>query len=302
MNQKPLSLTLGPLLFNWPAAVMLDFYRSIAQASGIDRVYLGEVVCGKRAPLLEAAQVEAADLLERAGKQVVWSTPSLPITRREWRAAQDLILTGGLIELNDISGLSSIQAGATFVAGPFLNIYNEAAAAELVRLGCRRLCPNIELSLQAIGAIHAACPELELELFSFGRLPLALSGRCHHAHLHRLQRDGCQFVCERDPDGLAVETLEGDGFLALNGVMTMSQGVQVLDVSVEDLRAAGIGALRLSPHSGDMVGAIAAYRRFADGAIDAAGLQAELPPSCLPGPAVSGYLAGAAGMRAAAHA
>ena len=33
-----------------------------------------------------------------------------------------------------------------------------------------------------------------------------------------------------------------------------------------------------------------------------AGLQAELPPSCLPGPAVSGYLAGAAGMRAAAHA
>lgn len=296
MNDAPVSLTLGPLLFNWSPTALLDFYRRMADAAPVDRVYLGEVVCGKRAPLAEAALVEAADILERGGKQVVWSAPSLPITKRESNSARELIMTGGLVELNDISGLSSLPRGAEFVAGPFLNIYNEAAAAELMRLGCSRLCPNVELSLAAIGAIHAACPEIEIELFAFGRLPLALSGRCHHAHLHGLQRDGCQFVCDRDPDGLEVATLEGRGFLALNGVMTMSQGVQIIDTPLSKLRAAGVGALRLSPHTGDMLGVIAAYRRYADGVIDAEELRAELPAGSLPGPMVSGYLAGVAGM------
>lgn len=296
MKDTAISLTLGPLLFNWPPAVMLEFYRAVAEESSIERVYLGEVVCGKRAPSLEAAQVEASDILERNGKEVVWSTPSLPITARERRSARDMIMTGGSIELNDISGLSSLAPGASFVAGPFLNIYNEAAAAELLRLGCERLCPNIELSLDAIRAIHEACPNLEMELFAFGRLPLALSGRCHHAHLHRLQRDGCQFVCDRDPDGLKVATLEGQDFLALNGVLTMSHGVQVLDTTLEALRHAGVRALRLSPHSGDMIAVIEIYRRFADGAISAGELRADLSARCLPGPAVSGYLAGGAGM------
>ena len=35
MNEFPLSLTLGPLLFNWPAPQILDFYRRIAWESDI---------------------------------------------------------------------------------------------------------------------------------------------------------------------------------------------------------------------------------------------------------------------------
>jgi collagenase-like PrtC family protease len=299
MNDPRLSLTLGPLLFNWPAAQLLDYYRRIAETAAVDRVYLGEVVCGKRAPLVEAALVEAAESLERGGKEVVWSAPALPATRRERRSARELIASGGAIELNDLSGLSHLAPNATFVAGPFLNIYNEAAAGELVRLGCVRLCPNVELPLSALATIHRAWPTLELELFAFGRLPLALSGRCYHARLHGLHKDACQFVCDRDPDGLQVATLEGDSFLALNGVLTMSDGVQVVDASVAELRQAGVSALRLSPQTGDMVSVIAAYRRFADGAIAAAELHSMLPPSSLPGPRVSGYLAGAPGMRLA---
>lgn len=297
MNHRSLSLTLGPLLFNWPAPQLLDYYRRIAGEAEVDRVYLGEVVCGKRAPLLEASLVEAADILERGGKEVVWSAPALPATPRERRSARDLIATGGVVELNDLSGLQHLAPGASFVGGPFLNIYNEGAAGELARLGCTRLCPNVELPLNAIAEIHRAWPTLELELFAFGRLPLALSGRCYHARLHGLHKDACQFVCDRDPDGLEVATLEGDGFLALNGVLTMSRGVQVIDARLDDLRTAGISALRLSPQSGGMVATIAAYRRFADGAISAAELHASLPPGHLPGPMVSGYLAGAAGMR-----
>ena len=296
MSKVRTALTLGPLLFNWPADRVLAFYRSVAEAPDFDRVYLGEIVCGKRAPLVEAALVEAADGLERSGKQVVWSAPAMPTTPRERRQTQDLIRTGGLVELNDISGLAHVVAGAAFVAGPFLNIYNEAAAAELMKRGCERLCPNIELSLAAIAEIHRALPELDLELFAYGRLPLALSARCHHAHLHGLQRDGCQFVCDRDPDGLETQTVEGEGVLALNGVMTMSHGVQTPHAPMAALRAAGVTALRLSPHSGDMGAVAGLYRRFADGAIGPEELRLSLPPECLPGPAVSGYLSGEAGM------
>ena len=294
-----LSLTLGPLLFNWPVPTLLEFYRQIAGETGIDRVYLGEVVCGKRAPLVEAALVEAAEILERGGKEVVWSAPALPSTPRERRSARELIASGGAIELNDMSGLHHLVPGAGFVAGPFLNIYNEVAAAELVRLGCRRLCANIELPLGAIAEIHGACPDLELELFASGRLPLALSGRCYHARLHGLHKDACQFVCDQDPDGLAVETLEGDAFLALNGVLTMSHGVQVIDMPLEDLSSAGVTALRLSPHTIDMIAVAAIFRRFARGEISARELKATINAAGAPGPLVSGYLAGAAGMRLA---
>ncbi len=299
MNEFSLSLTLGPLLFNWPTPQILDFYRRIAWESDIDRVYLGEVVCGKRAPLLEATLVEAAEILERGGKEVVWSCPALPATPRERRSARDLISTGGWVELNDMSGLSHLLPDASFVAGPFLNIYNEVAAAEFARLGCRRLCPNIELSLEAISEIHRACPDLELEIFAFGRLPLALSGRCYHARLHGLHKDACQFVCEQDADGLAVKTLEGDAFLALNGVLTMSHGVQVVDTPVADLRSAGVTALRISPHTGDMIAIAAIFRSFARGAISTGELKATIQTIGAPGPLVSGYLAGAAGMRLA---
>ena len=48
MSGAPIEIALGPLLFNWSADRIADFYAAIADESEIDRVYLGEVVCGKR--------------------------------------------------------------------------------------------------------------------------------------------------------------------------------------------------------------------------------------------------------------
>lgn len=296
MITAPLTLTLGPLFFNWSADQVDAFYGRIADEAPIDRVHLGEVVCGKRAPFLDAALARAAERLERGGKAVVWSAPALPATPRERRAARDLVAAAGLVELNDLSGLAHLAPGAAFVAGPLLNVYNEMAARELVRRGCVRLCANVELPLAAIAAIAGACPGLELEIFAYGRLPLALSGRCYHARAHGLHKDACQFVCDRDPDGRAVRTLDGDPFLAMNGVQTLSHGVQLADIAPESLRAAGVGALRLSPQTGDMGAVIAAFRRFADGAATPADLRAAVAAAGPPGPLVNGYLAGRAGM------
>ena len=46
-------LTLGPVLFNWQPEAWRDFYFRIADEAPVTAVYLGEVVCFKRAPLFE---------------------------------------------------------------------------------------------------------------------------------------------------------------------------------------------------------------------------------------------------------
>lgn len=293
---RRIELALGPLLFNWSPDRVRDFYARIADEAPVNRVYLGEVVCGKREPLLAGSLAEAAERLVRGGKTVVWSSPALPATPRERRAARELIAKAELVELNDMGGLSHLPLGGRFVAGPFLNVYNALASAELARRGCVRICANVELSLDAVGAIASACPDLEFEVFAFGRLPLALSGRCYHARAHGLHKDSCQFACDRDPDGMAVATLEGAPFLAVNGIQTLSHGVQVADASPEALRRAGVSALRLSPHTADMVAVAAAFRRFADAAIDVDELRAEIVEASPPGLLVNGYLSGAPGM------
>ena len=296
MSGAPIEIALGPLLFNWSAERIADFYAAVAEESDLDRVYLGEVVCGKREPFIAGPLAEAADRLARAGKTVVWSTLALPATPRDRRGIAQMAAGEALVEINDVSALAQRPFGAPFVAGPLLNIYNEAAARELMARGCVRLCPNVELSLPVIGRLAKACPALEIELFAYGRLPLALSGRCYHARVQGLHKDSCQLVCDRDPDGLAVRTLEGQDFLAVNGVQTLSHGVQVADLPVADLRAAGIGALRLSPHTGDMLKVIAAFRGFSQGRLSPQDLAAQVREAGPPGPLVNGYLHGRAGV------
>jgi collagenase-like PrtC family protease len=299
MSDMPIELSLGPLLFNWPASRVEAFYAGIAETSCIDRVHLGEVVCGKRAPLLAETLARSAEGLVAAGKTVVWSSMSLPTNPRERRAGRTLAALDDLVEINDISALADRAPGAPFVAGPLLNVYNEGAARELMARGCVRLCANVELPLTSIASLARACPTLELEVFAFGRLPLALSGRCHHARAHGRHRDACQYVCDQDPDGMAVRTLDGQAFLAVNGVQTLSHGVQVVDLEPAVLREAGVQALRLSPHSCDMTAVAAAFRRFADGETDAAELRAAVRETSPPGALVSGYLRGGAGLQAA---
>jgi collagenase-like PrtC family protease len=201
-----------------------------------------------------------------------------------------------LIEINDISALSD-RGRRPFVAGPLLNIYNEAALLEFVALGCVRVVPNVELSLGAIKALHTASPETPIEIFGFGRLPLALSGRCYHARAEGLHKDACQFVCERDPDGRTINTVEGAPFLAMNGIQTLSYGIQVAAAPVSQLEGAGVKALRLSPHTVDMVAVSRIFQRFVRQEIANEELVSLLEQLNLPAPLVGGYLSGTRGHR-----
>ncbi|ADZ68987.1 ubiquinone anaerobic biosynthesis protein UbiV [Polymorphum gilvum] len=291
-----IELALGPCLFNWPADRLADFYARIADEAPVERVYVGEVVCGKRMPFTDPLWPQVIERLQRAGKTVVLSALALPATVRERKTLKDLAASGLTLELNDFSLLADPLERA-FVAGPFLNVYNEAALGFLAARGASDWCPPVEVPLDSIRKAGAAHPQITVELFAFGRLPLALSSRCYHARAHGLAKDSCQFVCDRDPDGMAVRTLDNRRFLAVNGIQTLSDACQAVTLDADRLAANGIGRLRLSLHTVDMVAVARTYRALLDGDMSPADAESALTAMDLPGPVCNAYLAGEAGWR-----
>jgi O2-independent ubiquinone biosynthesis protein UbiV len=290
-----MQLTLGPVLFNWSPKLWRDFYFRIADEAPVDTVVVGEVVCSKRSPFFFEHLPPVIDRLSAAGKTVLMGSlilASLPRERRqmaELAQAEDM-----MVEVNDLSCLASL-AGRPHAIGPFVNVYNEATAAFFAQRGAARICLPPELPMGSITVIAAALPDVVVEVFAFGKVPLAISARCYHARIHKLSKDNCRFVCEQDPDGLAVKTLDGDGFLSVNGVQTLSHACANLLGDGRDLGAAGVRSLRLSPQQCDMVGVAQTFRDVLDGRREAAdGIRAlaHLYPNA---PFANGFLHGLPG-------
>ncbi|MFQ5346640.1 MAG: U32 family peptidase [Rhodothalassiaceae bacterium] len=289
------TLSLGPLLFNWPPERVRALYDGIAGSAAIGTVHIGEVVCAKRAPLLAGALAEAVARLAAAGKEIVLSTLALPADARELAAMEALVRdAGGLVEANDVAALALLE-GRPHAVGPFINVYNEGTLATLAENGAVRVCLPPELDRQTIATL-AATGLAEIEVQVFGRLPLALSARCYHARAHGLAKDNCRFVCGEDADGMMVETLDGEPFLAVNGIGTLSYSYRCLLAELDELRSLGVGRFRLSPHSLDMVAVAELFRAVLDGGIDAAmaleDLQRHLPGAVL----ANGYYYGQRGL------
>ncbi len=289
-----LSLTLGPVLFNWPTDRWVDFYARIADEAPVDRVCIGEVVCSKRQPFRDDVTLETVERLERGGKEVVYSTLALPTTKREIRAISETVEAGYLIEANDIATVQILK-GRSHVIGPFLNIYNEVTLSLHMTLGATRICLPPELPLASIRLLAAGNDAVEV--FAFGRAPLALSARCYHARAHGLPKDACQFVCERDADGMDVHTIDGRPFLTVNGVQTLGHVVTAVTRQIADLREAGVAALRLSSQSCDMVRVVTIFRDLADGRTTQEEATDTLSLLALPGPLSDGYLRALPGAR-----
>lgn len=292
------TLTLGPLLFNWTADQWTDFYARIADEAPVDRVCIGEVVCSKRLPFYVDRIPQAIERLERAGKVVVLSSLALVTLRRERNMCADLAASGDVeLEVNDLTMLAHLAPGRPFAVGPLVNVYNEGTLEYLATRGANHVClpPELPFESLAVLARKAASLGLPAEVWAFGRLPLAISGRCYHARVHRLAKDNCQFVCGDDPDGLKVETLDGEDFLAINGVQTLSFTHCNLIGDIDRLCAAGISSFRLSPHSCDMVAASRLFRRTLNREIDTCaavdGLAKLMPEATFS----NGFLAGTCG-------
>lgn len=255
-----MQLTLGPVLYHWSPERWRDFHYRIADEAPVDTVVVGEAVCSKRAPFKQDYLPGVVERLQAAGKQVVHASLILVSLPRERRQTSELMSAEDImVEVNDLTCLAFV-GDRPHAIGPFVNVYNAATAGFLVRRGATRICLPPELPLAAVTAIATALPETAIEVFAFGRVPLAISARCYHARAHKLTKDNCRFVCEQDPDGMPVRTLDGAGFLSVNGVQTLSHGCAGLLRDVPLLRRAGVASLRLSPQDCDMVAVAQLFR------------------------------------------
>jgi collagenase-like PrtC family protease len=158
------------------------------------------------------------------------------------------------------------------VLGPWMNVYNEDTLKFLAAKGAYHASLPAELYKDSIAVLGEASKKLgvALEVQVFGRIPLALSARCYHARAHQLSKDNCQFVCEKDPDGMLLNTLGGQQFLAINGIQTLSDTYLNLAGELEELQAMGVSYFRLSPHSNDMVETANVFNRLIERKINAA--------------------------------
>ncbi len=263
-----MKLTLGPVLFNWPAAAWRDFYFRIADEAPVDTVIVGEVVCSKREPFREDVMPVAIERLRGAGKEVLLGSLTLVTLERERLATADLAARADLmVEANDISCLAAMN-GRAHAVGPLVQVYNEATASYLAGRGATRICLSPELPAASIAIIAASVPDVVTEVFAFGRAPLAVSVRCYHAREAGLSKDNCRFVCEKDADGLSVRTLDGESFVAINGIQTLSHTWVNLIGAAAELEALQVGSLRLSPQTCDMVAVAGTFRAVLDGRLD----------------------------------
>lgn len=284
-------LTIGPILFHWPAEQKRDFYFRVADEAPVDTVYLGEVICSKRAPFFEGHYPEVAERLEKAGKRVVFSTLAEAMIRRERKMIEEICAQPDrAVEANDNAALYHLR-GRPHRVGPFMNVYNEGTLAFLAAKGATHFTLPAELPAKALAAMGDAARKLGvgLEVQVYGRIPLALSARCYHARAHGRVKDNCQFVCEDDPDGMELKTLDGQPFLAVNGIQTLSHTCLNLAHEIGALGEMGIGAFRLSPQSGDMVEVARSFRALLDGRIAPDEATARLDGSGLDAPFSNGF-------------
>ncbi|MBC7907566.1 MAG: U32 family peptidase, partial [Rhodospirillaceae bacterium] len=219
---------------------------------------------------------------------------ALIMTEREENEARDLAGTEGwLVEANDVS-VAAMMAPKPFAIGPLVNVYNEGTLAALEGMGAIRACLPAELPASIIGQL-AKTAKCEIEVQAFGRLPLAISARCYHARSRNLAKDGCQYVCADDPDGMAVDTIDDEAFLAVNGTQTMSYHYLDLLGELTSLRDLGVRRFRLWPQNVDMVAVAALFRAVLAGSVEVADAARQLAELCPNAEFANGYIHGREG-------
>lgn len=253
-TKEDLRLSLGPVLFFWPKETLIDFYARMVELP-LDVIYVGETVCSKRRSMSRRDWIGLARDLAGAGSaEVVLSGMALIEAASELSNLKRLCENGEFtVEANDMAAVRFLAAQRVpFVAGPALNLYSGASLAELLDCGMKRWVPPVECpgtiiagALAELDAMKLGRPEVEV--FAHGYLPLAYSARCFTARLANRPKDDCGFRCIEYPEGVPVDSQEGERLFTLNGIQTMSGRASDLIGDLDDIAAKGVDILRISP-------------------------------------------------------
>ncbi|MBE1277518.1 U32 family peptidase [Enterovibrio baiacu] len=258
--------SLGPLLYFWPKNDVEDFYHQ-AVTSQADIVYLGETVCSKRREMRTNDWLDVARELANSGKQVVLSTMALLEAPSEVNIMKTLIDNGEfIVEANDVSAIQlAHEKSVPFVAGPALNLYNAQALNVMLKKGMIRWCMPVELSrdwLQKVlteAEILGIRDKFDVEVFSYGHLPLAYSARCFTARAEDKPKDKCETCCISYPQGIEVKSQEGQPVFTLNGIQTQSGYCYDLSGDLASMEGV-VDVVRISPQGKDTLDILAGFK------------------------------------------
>jgi collagenase-like PrtC family protease len=193
------------------------------------------------------------------------STCELIESESDLRTLRKLTGNGAFrVEANDLGAVHLLAGKVPFVAGPYLNIYSRMSLEFFRGLGASRWVMPLELGHTGLKEIlREDGLNMETEVFSYGRLPLAVSARCFTARYNNLSKDECEFRCLEHPDGLTVSTQDDDSFLVMNGLQTQSARVYNLLDEVPAMTAMGVSHIRISPQSRETAEVVARFHAVA---------------------------------------
>lgn len=244
-----MELTLGPVLFDWKKEELLRFYDEAADMP-VDTVYLGEVVCAKKKGLSIKELEGIGEKLKKAGKKVVASSLAVVSNEEELKLVRDIADLPFAIEANDMSVFNiKSETGSRkseIVAGPHITTYNVPSIEFLKGIGVQRVVFPVELSRDSV----KYCIEhtgIDAEVFAHGKVPLAFSWRCYTSRAYGFNKSNCQYHCKQHPDGMLLKTIEGEPTFTVNGTSVLSALTYTLVEVIEDLKATGVKAMRISP-------------------------------------------------------
>ncbi|OCG35396.1 U32 family peptidase [Gilliamella sp. Fer2-1] len=287
---------LGPVLYYWPKIKTEAFYHA-AKDSEADIIYMGETVCCKRREMKVLNWLELAKEIAKSGKQVVLSTQALLEAPSELKDLRQLVNNGDfLIEANDLAAINIAQEHKLpFVTGPAINCYNALTLKLLQKQGMVRWCMPVELSRDWLSNVLKQFEALniernfEVEVFSYGYLPLAYSARCFTARSEDKPKDKCETCCIKYPVGREVFSQEQQKVFVLNGIQTQSGYCYNLGNNLNEMKGL-VDIVRISPLGIETLDIVKQFKANEDGLNP---LQIEYKRDC------NGYWNGIAGLELA---
>lgn len=257
---------LGPVLYYWPKETLEAFYQQATHSSA-DIIYLGEAVCSKRRATKVGDWLDMAKAVAAGGKQVVLSTLALVQASSELSEIKRYVDNGEfLIEASDLGVVNMCaERKLPFVAGHALNCYNAVTLRLLLKQGMTRWCMPVELSRDWLANLLTQCDELgirdkfEVEVLSYGHLPLAYSARCFTARSEDRPKDECETCCINYPNGRSVLSQEKQQVFVLNGIQTMSGYVYNLGNELASMQGL-VDIVRLSPMGTETLTVLDSFR------------------------------------------